>query len=369
VGDRYDIFFSYAHADKGTVDPIIAALNARNLRVFRDVTGIMSGESISRRVSEGLTNSRMLVAWYSTTYPTRRSCQWELTAAIIAAQHDASDTQAVERRIFVLNPEDGVDHIKPLHVRDQLFISSASVDPSVLADKITERLSGLKRTFSEFHRISRPHWYGSKMRLGSNRFVGRIPDLWAIHSGLSQHNFAMSGGANVSLVQVQGMGGVGKTLLAEEYALRFAAAYPGGIFWLSAVASESLSTQVLRIAGHLELVTAGLNPHEVEGLLHGTLSEIGRYLWIVDDLPSDANHDTLLEWSAPSSNGATLFTTRNKRLTGSGVVYPLDVLTQDDAFELLTSRRPPKNEIERLTAQDTHPGNVQRSGGNWPLKG
>jgi hypothetical protein len=40
------------------------------------------------------------------------------------------------------------------------------------------------------------------------------------------------------------MGGVGKTLLAEEYALRFAAAYPSGIFWLSAVASESLSTQL-----------------------------------------------------------------------------------------------------------------------------
>jgi hypothetical protein len=255
VGNQYDIFFSYAHADKGVVDPIIAALNARNLRVFRDVTDIMSGESISRRVSEGLTNSRMLVAWYSATYPTRRSCQWELTAAIIAAQHDKSDTQAVERRILVLNPETGVAHIQPLHVRDQLFISSASVDPSELADKITGRLSGLERTFSEFHRISRPHWYGSKMRLGSNRFVGRIPDLWAIHSGLSQHNFAMSGGASVSLVQVQGMGGVGKTLLAEEYALRFAAAYPGGIFWLSAVASESLSTQLLRIAGHLELVT------------------------------------------------------------------------------------------------------------------
>ena len=115
---------------KDAVEPLLAALTARSLRVFRDVTDITDGQSISRRVTEGLSNARMLVAWYSKTYPTRRSCQWELTAAIIAAQQDTSDTQAVERRILVLNPEAGVSHIQPLHVRDQLFISTAAVDPS-----------------------------------------------------------------------------------------------------------------------------------------------------------------------------------------------------------------------------------------------
>jgi hypothetical protein len=35
------------------------------------------------------------------------------------------------------------------------------------------------------------------------------------------------------------MGGVGKSLLAEEYALRFSAAYPGGIFWLRALGNDA----------------------------------------------------------------------------------------------------------------------------------
>jgi hypothetical protein len=35
-------------------------------------------------------------------------------------------------------------------------------------------------------------------------------------------------------VKVTGMGGISKSLLAQEYALRFAAAYPGGVFWLRA---------------------------------------------------------------------------------------------------------------------------------------
>src|SRR3954449_6252877 len=40
--------------------------------------------------------------------------------------------------------------------------------------------------------------------------------------------------AGGDLVQVRGLGGIGKSLLAEEYALRFGAAYPGGVFWLRA---------------------------------------------------------------------------------------------------------------------------------------
>ena len=38
--------------------------------------------------------------------------------------------------------------------------------------------------------------------------------------------------------QVRGLGGIGKSLLAEEYALRFGAAYPGGIFWLRAYGND-----------------------------------------------------------------------------------------------------------------------------------
>jgi tetratricopeptide (TPR) repeat protein len=283
---------------------------------------------------------------------TRRACQWELTAAIIVAQSDTSDNQAVERRILTLNPEPGVDHIHPVQIRDQSLIPTNGVDPANLASRVAARLPGLNQTFGQLHRLTRPNWYGSNMRLGSNRFVGRVPDLWAIHSGLSQYNFAMITGSNTGLVQVQGMGGIGKTLLAEEYTLRFSAAYPGGIFWLSAVRGESWSTQISRIAGHLELATANLNPDQVEGLLRGTLSNRGRYLWIVDDLPTDAGRDMLLQWSAPSADGVTLVTTRSIRMDGSGFVHRLDVLSYNEAFELLTNRRIPKSEAEHAAAQE-----------------
>ena len=63
---------------------------------------------------------------------------------------ETSDTQAVERRILTLNPEAGVSHIQPLHVRDQLFISTAAVDPSELADKKLDPSTGLERNFRSY---------------------------------------------------------------------------------------------------------------------------------------------------------------------------------------------------------------------------
>ena len=56
----YDIFFSYAHADRDAALPVIKALKARNLRVFHDETEITDGESIRRRIMEGLGRARML---------------------------------------------------------------------------------------------------------------------------------------------------------------------------------------------------------------------------------------------------------------------------------------------------------------------
>jgi hypothetical protein len=184
-------------------------------------------------------------SWRGTRKPTRRrACQWELTAAIIAAQRDSSDIKAIENRILALNPESTRTHIQPLHIQDQRYIAAYDFDAEKLAQQVFDHLQRVDQTFGEFHQLTRPHWFGSNMRLGSNRFVGRVADLWAIHSGLLKHNFAMITGSGTGLVQVQGMGGIGKTLLAEEYALRFGSAYPGGVFWLRATSDtgEALST-------------------------------------------------------------------------------------------------------------------------------
>jgi hypothetical protein len=78
-----------------------------------------------------------------------------------------------------------------------------------------------------------------------HRFVGRFREMWEIHSALHRTDVgAISGVLGQDIGQITGLGGIGKSLLAREYAVRFGSAYPGGVFWLRAYGSE---TQVPRL--------------------------------------------------------------------------------------------------------------------------
>ncbi|UEM21620.1 toll/interleukin-1 receptor domain-containing protein [Skermanella mucosa] len=349
---EYDIFFSYAHADRDAALPVITALKARNLRVFHDETEITDGDSIVRRIVEGLGRARMLVAWYSATYPTRRACQWELTSALIAARHEFPDDRTVERRILALNPEAGIGHLHPADILAKKYVDARGIPAEELAARAAALLDGLTGSFGEIRTLGGPRWYGGNPRAGSSRFVGRFPDMWRIDERLSKNRIALIAGESVGLVQVQGMGGIGKTLLAEEYARRFGAAYPGGIFWLNAARGQDLGTQRQGFAGNLGIAVAGRGPHEVEGALKVKLAELDSYLWIVDDLPPDAGTADLNAWSAPTANGATLVTTRGTGAGGAGFVHRLGLLSDTEAHELLTKRRLPVTDAEKAAARE-----------------
>jgi len=85
MSPAYDVFVSHAWADGDRPQQIAEALRNANLRVWFDAAEINDFISITRAVTEGLAQSKVLMAYYSKTYPLRRACQWELTAAFLAA--------------------------------------------------------------------------------------------------------------------------------------------------------------------------------------------------------------------------------------------------------------------------------------------
>ena len=94
-------------------------------------------------------------------------------------------------------------------------------------------------------------WYGGEgWQGGSVRFVGRLNKLWAIHDRLQRTTgLAGPGGAGRAVALVSGLGGVGKSLLAAEYAHLFASCYPGGVVWLSAQGNDTAGRALPRGQG------------------------------------------------------------------------------------------------------------------------
>lgn len=84
------IFISHSHRDLARVEKLVAALDRASVTHWIDRREIDAGDSIQQCIDTGLAQSDALLAWFSRDYPRLRACQWEITAALIAARGDTA---------------------------------------------------------------------------------------------------------------------------------------------------------------------------------------------------------------------------------------------------------------------------------------
>ncbi len=345
-----DVFVSYDNRDADQVGPVREALERAGLRVWGGKNRGEDSKSIQRDIENGVAKSKTLLAWYSVRYAESRACQWELSAAFLAAELDGD----VHRRILVVNPETSDTHVCPEELRVGLKAFRTRADLEATVDTVRRHVAQVTGAPGGLCSLAKPEWYGGASGIGSNRFVGRARKLWEIYSGLQAHKFVI----------LAGMGGAGKSLLAEEYAIRFGAAYPGGVFWLKALGHDAARSmdaqereaerqrQFARLAEFLGIPTKERSFPEIRADLGERLTQLcGRYLWVVDDFPSLTSWKAVQDWLAPTQDGRTLITTRSAAHDWAGKQIEVEELEPSAAYTLLTYRRAPKDETEKSAAE------------------
>ena len=105
----FDVFLSHAWVDqlsaervaerpqRGLASELVRRLEAAGLSVFYDADDIHDGDQITDTARAALANSSAFVVWYSSMYPTRQACRWELTTA--------TRIDREMERIIAINPE------------------------------------------------------------------------------------------------------------------------------------------------------------------------------------------------------------------------------------------------------------------------
>ncbi|QXE22478.1 NB-ARC domain protein [Richelia sinica FACHB-800] len=181
-------------------------------------------------------------------------------------------------------------------------------------------------------------------------FVGREAQLTALQQQLQQPEI-------VAISAVAGMGGVGKTELASRYSHKHQGEYPGGICWLDA-RGENLAGAIVQFAQNdlkLEVPQKDVlgNPlnltQQVAWCWQHWQPPEGLVLVILDDV-TDLAH--CRDFFPTSNRFRILITTRLRHLDPNIREIPLDVLSEEEALQLLTALDVKRVQREPETAQE-----------------
>lgn len=350
---EWDVFLSYSRSDAGPALLIARALRAAGLRVFWDEAGVAPFQPISQTILRELGRSRVMLAYYSRQYPSRPACQHELTTAFLSGQAEGN----VCRRVLVVNPEQRTDHIHPIELRDARHAPlPGNIDEHrALAAAVAAHVRSITSTLTQITVPPAPQWIIGQVGHDSSRFVGRLPQLWELHTALHRYRTPLTSGPGGRVAVVQGMTGIGKTRLVLQYAHLFRAAYPGGICWLHTHSDNpiaSLRQQYRENIDALQRHRAGPNTTP-----HSPAHSEPAFLWVVDNVPPGLPPDELRDLLNPHPAAHTIITSTDRRYTRLGTHIALSGLSHDDACLLLTQYEQPIDDVtDRLvTNLDGHP--------------
>lgn len=174
-----------------------------------------------------------------------------------------------------------------------------------------------------------PHWSVPFPR--NPYFTGREEILEALHTQLGV-------GQAIALTQssaLHGLGGIGKTQIALEYAYRYALEY-SAVFWIEAEQVETVCSSFLRVARLLQM--PGYQQDDQQQAITAVqrwLTKQGQWLLIWDNLEA---MELLPHFLPPTRQGTVLITTRHQALGTLAYGLELSPMEQAEGITFLLRR-------------------------------
>ena len=294
AGDSFDFFLSRRGSVAAVAREVENVLTEKGYKVFVQDYDIPLGASFIEAMHEAIKNSRDLVILFTSDYEASPYTRKEFTSFEAERHHGGQD-----RHIVVLRCED-----VPLRglLADNVYQDLVGItDPEERRRRIiaaAERRSAVQRP----QRRGRT-FVGVPPRIAG--FTGRADALDRLDAILTRDKPAAV--TQVSRAAVQGMGGVGKTSLAVEYAHRFRNLYDG-VWWCPAETRTDLMTSLAALA--VEFEAASSEEADIEKAAKAALRRLAeqREIWLLvyDNVTAPEEIADLL----PAAGARVLITSR-----------------------------------------------------------
>jgi tetratricopeptide (TPR) repeat protein len=379
----YDLFVSYSRRDnaQGRITDLIARIGrdfesvaGRPLRPFFDVSEIHGMDDWRHRILRGLRESRLLLAVLSPAYVQSEYCEWEfheyvkneVVRALVGegvAPIDLVDVPGWRERDFDTSSAEWVAELRrrqafdmrPWFHEGQQALRHAEVAASL------EQLN--RRIADHIQRGERREQSPGNVDAHNAHFVGRRTDLRRLRETVALGKVGV-------LTAVHGLGGMGKTALAIEYAHAFSHEYGGGRWQVRCEGREDLATVITTLAPVLGLEPTDAEKSDAELRFQRVLSELHRLasarephrcLLILDNVDRPALLEPAQTHRLPGADWLhVIATTRlgENDLFGrhrDRAFLPVDDMPEGDALDLIGSYQPGRgfsDDAERDAARE-----------------
>jgi hypothetical protein len=328
-GRGTDFFISHAGRDTGWAEWLAWQLQEAGYRVELDVWDWAPGEDFVARMSAALERADRLLAVCTEAYFTSAFGGAELRAAFAASA-------AAQGRIVPVIVEPVT--LPPLY-SSLVHLDLTGLDEATAATRLRTRLTGGRPNSAP------PFPRAGPVSAEKPGFAGRLPAVWKVpprnprftgrDGMLAELRRRLHSGEGTLTVQaLYGLGGVGKTQLALEYAHRFAADYDL-VWWIDTEQPVLIPEQLAALAARLDL-PPGPTVTDTAARLLAELRGRDRWLLVFDN----AERPQDVAGYRPGGTGHVLVTSRSPGWGALGGRLEVDVLARAETIALLRARIP-----------------------------
>ncbi|TLY48093.1 MAG: hypothetical protein E6K54_03835, partial [Gammaproteobacteria bacterium] len=171
----------------------------------------------------------------------------------------------------------------------------------------------------------------------SERKIAVVSALSALSIAESSASAASSQSSSGSQLSISGLGGVGKTQLALQYAKLYAQDYDHNVLWINAETKENLSFSFTKLARKLQLETKDRygqdkNLEEIVEAVYEYFSG-QKSLFILDNVEDYREIEIYLPKSMLGNKPTILITSRYSNWSNVAPVFSLNVFTEQETLE------------------------------------
>jgi TIR domain/NB-ARC domain len=322
---KKDFFISYTSADRSWADWIAWELRQAGYTTVHQAWDFRPGANFVSEMKSALDQSERTIAVYSSNYFTSGFSEDEWTAAF--ADRSLLGVRVRKCEIPKL--------LKPRVYIDLLDLNEQAARAALVG--------GVKR--EGIVPTEAPVFPPNEAK--AKRFPGALPEIWEVPL-LRNPNFtgrdrmldrlrsALRSGRPAALTQaIAGLGGVGKTQLALEYAYRYASDY-SLVCWVRAEEATSLASDYARMAAKLKLPEKDLpNQQEIVTAVRDWLTHNPGWLLIFDNATGP---EECADYFPRSNTGHILITSRNQVWRRNAEPLSVQQFSREESIAFLQKR-------------------------------